>query len=163
PPRLRKEILMRRFLTLLAFLLIFPATLIADNKPATSSAEAEVRDAIKKYDDALRKGDPAAVEGFWAKEYTFINPRGDKLSRADRIANVKTGKTAFNALEHVPKEDEIRLYGNGDVAVYTTLLTISGRYSGEEQQGSFWGTAIWIRRDGRWQQISSQLTPVVGH
>ena len=76
---------MRRFLTLLASLLILPTTLIADNKPATSRAEAEVRDAINKYDDALRKGDPAAVEGSKAQvDRAFL----DAFTILDRRINL---------------------------------------------------------------------------
>src|SRR5262245_41744146 len=102
---------MLRSLPLLALLLIYPLTVAAEGTTA-SPAEAEVRDAIKQYDDALRRGDAAAAERYWAEEYTFINPRGERLTRADRLANVKTGQTAFNSLEHAPKEEEIRMYGN---------------------------------------------------
>jgi len=158
-----ERLIMTLSLLLATAVFITPVTLLAQNKTTTPGAEAQVRDAIRNYDEALRKGDAAAVQAFWAEEYTFINPRGERLTRADRIKNVKSGQTAFNSLEHVPQEDEIRIYGNGDVAVYTTLLQIAGQYGGEKEQGSFWGTVIWIRRDGRWQQISSQVTPVLGH
>ena len=47
------------------------------NTAATASAEAEVRQAVRDYDQALRQANVAAVEKFWASEYTFINPRGD--------------------------------------------------------------------------------------
>ena len=50
----------------------------------------------------------------------------------------------------------------GDIALYTTLLTLSGKYSGEAAQGKFRALVVWIRRDGRWQQLANQLTPVVG-
>lgn len=153
---------MLRSCALLVFLLVSPITLFAQTAATTSSAEAEVREAIRKYDDALRKGDAAAVGDFWAKEYVFINPRGEKLTRADRLLNVKSGQTNFNSLEHAPKEEQIQIYGNGEVAVYTTLLTITGQYGGKGQEGLLRGLVVWVRRDGRWQQTASQLTPVVG-
>jgi hypothetical protein len=46
------------------------------------------------------------------------------------------------------------------MAVHTTLLTIEGRYSGRPEQGQFRGLVVWARRDGRWQQLPSQPTPV---
>ena len=156
-----------RFLLTLSILLvaavcICPVTLVAQNTTTTSSAEAEVRGAIRKYDDALRKGDATALERFWSEDYTFINPRGEMLTRADRLKNVQTGQTAFNSLEHAPKEEKIRIYGNGEFAVYTTHLTLSGRYGGEGQQGEYRAMVVWVRRDGRWQQIANQMTPVLG-
>ena len=96
---------------------------------AAASAEAEVRQAIRDYDEALRRADVAAVERFWASEYTFVNPRGELLTRADRVANLRTGRTALDSLAHVPQDERIQVYG--DIALYTTLLALSGRYSGE--------------------------------
>ena len=57
-----------------------------------------------------------------------------------------------------PQKDYIRQYG--EVVVYTTLLTIGGRYSGKAQRGQFRALVLWARRDGRWQQIASQMTAV---
>ncbi len=153
---------MLRLLALLAVFLINPLAAFAQDTKTAATAEAEVRDAIRQYDEALRKADSAAAQRFWAEEYVFINPRGERLTRSDRIANLKSGQTAINSVEHAPKEEHISIYGNGDVAVYTTLLTISGQYGGKGQQGELRGLVVWVRRDGRWQQIASQVTPVAG-
>ena len=127
--------------------------------PMTDSAAiAELRDAIRRYDDALRRADTAAAGEFWADEFVFVNPEGARLTRADRIANLATGRTAFSDLAHVPETDEILVYG--DVAVYRTLLSIGGRYSGQPERGQFQALVVWVRRDGRWQQVANQLTPV---
>ena len=129
------------------------------NTAAAASAEAEVRQAVRDYDQALRRADVAAVEKFWASEYTFINPRGERVTRADRVANLRNQRTALDSLGHEPQEEQIQIYG--DIAVYTTLLTLSGRYSGGAEQGRFRALVVWVRRDGRWQQLASQMTPVV--
>jgi len=125
---------------------------------APSAVVAEVREAVRRYDDALRHADVDAVGRFFAPEYTFVNARGQRLTRAERLANVKSGRTAFDSLAHVPQEDRISQYG--DVVVYTTLLTLGGRYSGRAERGQFRALVVWVRRDGRWQQIASQMTPV---
>ena len=127
----------------------------------------EVRAAIRQYDAALRRADVAALERFWAQEYSLVNPRGERLTREDRLANVRSGRTAFDSLAPVPEEERIRLYDEkGDkknvVAVHTTLLTIGGRYSGHGERGQYRAMAVWVYRDGRWQQVASQLTPVLG-
>ena len=155
-----------------ALTLLLPAC-APDDRPAVSSASidtarapaatdsaavAEVRDAVRRYDDALRRADTAAAAGFWADEFVFVNPEGARLTRADRVANLRTGRTALGALSHVLETEEIRVYG--DVAVYRTLLAIGGRYSGQAERGQFRALVVWVRRDGRWQQVANQLTPV---
>ena len=74
----------------LAQLMLSPAPVSAEEPTAAAaSAEAEVRQAIRDYDEALRRADVAAVEKVWASEYTFVNPRGERVTRADRVANLR--------------------------------------------------------------------------
>ncbi|HEX3233652.1 MAG TPA: nuclear transport factor 2 family protein [Gemmatimonadales bacterium] len=152
PPRLPLALLL---LTLL------PARLAAQSAATTDSAAiTAIRETVRQYDNALRRADVAALERIWAPEFTFVNPRGERLTRADRLANVRTGRTTFDSLAPAPKEESIRVYG--DVAVLTTLLTLKGRYSGKDQSGRFRALVVWVHRDGRWQQVANQLTAVAG-
>jgi ketosteroid isomerase-like protein len=145
----------------LALLLLSPLPAPAAEEPTAgaASAEAEVRQAIRDYDEALRKADAAAAEKFWASEYTFVNPRGERLTRADRVVNLRTGRTNLDSVAHAPQEERIKVYG--DIALYTALLTLSGRYSGNAENGRFRVLVVWALRDGRWQQLASQMTPIV--
>jgi len=150
-----------RLVPVLTLFLVLPVRLRAQAR-SNDMIEA-VRASIRRYDDALRRSDTAAVAQFWAPEYTFINPRGELLTRADRLANLRAGRTAFDSLAPVLAEERIRTYGDKDVvAVHTTLLSIGGRYGGRTERGQYRATAIWVRRGGRWQQVASQLTPVTG-
>ena len=152
-----------RFVPVLMLVLILPAPLRALDRSSDKATIEAGRASIRRYDEALRRSDTAAVARVWAAEYTFINPRGELLTRADRLANLRAGRTAFDSLAPVLTEERIRTYGDKDVvAVHTTLLSIGGRYSGRTERGQYRATAIWVRRDGRWQQVASQLTPVTG-
>jgi len=150
-------------LPILALILVGPVRAPAQEatSAAADKAETELRQAIRLYDDALRRADVAAVEQFWAAEYVFINPRGERVSRDARIANLRGKRTSFDSLAHAPQEEMIRTYMDGHMAVYTTLLTIDGRYSGGAERGKFRGLVVWIRRDGRWQQVASQMTRIL--
>ena len=148
-----------RILSVVALFAIVPARVHGQAPTgAPSSAVAEVREAIRRYDDALRRADVAAVGRFFAPEYTFVNARGERLTRADRLSNLRTGRTAVDSVAHAPQEEQIRPYGN--IVVYTTLLTLGGKYSGQAQRGQFRALVVWVRREGRWQQVASQLTAV---
>jgi ketosteroid isomerase-like protein len=152
-----------RMLPAIALILIAPAWVCAQESASSTDrqAETELREAIRLYDDALRRADVAAAERFWADEYVFINPRGERVSRKERVANLREKRTSFGSLAHEPKEETIHTYMDGNLAVYTTLLTIDGRYSGEAERGEFRALVVWIRRDGRWQQLASQMTPIL--
>ena len=145
----------------LSFVLVVPHAVPAQESAASPKAEAELRDAIRTYDEALRRGDATVAERFWAAEYVFINPRGERLSRNERIANFRERRTSLDSLAHAPRDEVIHTYMEGKMAVYTTRLAIEGRYGGEAERGEFRALVVWIHRDGRWQQLASQMTPIV--
>lgn len=150
-------------LPILLLALMAPTWAPAQETPSTAAgtAETELREAIRRYDDALRRADVAAAERFWAAEYVFVNPRGERVSRDTRVANLREKRTSLDSLSHSPQEEVIRTYMDGNMAVYTTRLTIDGRYGGEAERGEFRALVVWIRRDGRWQQVASQMTPIL--
>lgn len=151
----------RRLLPILALALMAPLMVSAQETTASGKAEAELRQAVRSYDDALRRNDADAAARFWADEYVFVNPRGERLSRDERIANLGEKRTGFDSLSHEPKEEVFRTYADGKMAVYTTRLAIDGRYGGEAERGEFRALVIWIHRDGRWQQLATQMTPIL--
>src|SRR5436305_14055489 len=101
----------------------------ADNK----TAEQEVRAAIEQYRTALMKGDTAALERIWADDYTFINASGVVVTKAERLANLKSGATNLGTSESDPTM-KIRVYG-GDVAIAISRGSINGQYSGKATSG----------------------------
>ena len=151
-----------QFTPVVTLLMFLPARSFAQEAASSAKLVAELRAAVREYDDALRRGDAAAAANFWAPDYTFVNPQGQRVTRAERLANVRAARTAFDSLAHAPEEEQIRTYGDRDpVAVYSALLSIGGRYSGQTERGQYRALVFWIRRDGRWQQVASQLTPVL--
>ena len=44
------------------------------------------------------------MERFWAAEYVFINPRGERVTRDARVANLREKRTDFNWLAHACKK-----------------------------------------------------------
>ena len=135
-----------QFMPVLTLLMFLPARSWAQEAASSEKLVEELRATVRQYDDALRRGDATAAARFWVPDYTFVNPQGQRVTRAERLDNVRAARTSFDSLAHEPKEEQIRTYGDRDpVAVYTALLSIGGRYSGQ----------------GRWQQVASQLTPVL--
>ena len=126
----------------------------ADNK----TAEQEVRAAIEQYRTALMKRDTAALERIWADDYTFINASGTVLTKAERLANAKSGATNLGTIESDPNI-KIRVYG-GDVAVAISRVTIKGQYSGKATSGQFQSSIVFAKTPSGWQLVCNQITPV---
>ena|SRR5438477_2362711 len=123
-----------------------------------TSAEQEVKQMMDQYIAALTKRDTAALERIWADDYTFINASGAVLTKAERLANAKSGATNLDTITPVG-DQKIRIYG-GDVAVLLIRVTLKGQYSGKATSGEFQASNVWVKGPSGWQLACNQITPI---
>src|SRR5881296_2970920 len=127
----------------------------AQQESTDKKSEQEVRQMIENYRTALLQRDIPALEKIWADDYVFVNASGDLLTKAQRLANVKSGATT---LDSIKEEEEIivRVYQNSAVA--TSRVTIKGQYGGQPASGQHRSTHVWVKGSTGWQLVSNQLT-----
>jgi len=124
---------------------------------ADAATEQEVKQAIKKYREALLQRDASALKQIWADDYTFTNGAGETHSKAQRLANLKSGATS---LDSISQEEDMKVRVHGNVAVATGRVTIKGQYSGKQASGQYCSINVWVKGAAGWQLIANQLTPV---
>jgi len=124
----------------------------------TKTAGQEVKQMIEQYRNALTKKDTAALERIWADDYTFINAHGVVVTKAERLANLKSGATSLDTIVTDP-DMKIRVYG-GDVAIAISRVTIKGQYSGKATSGQFQSSIVFAKTPSGWQLVCNQITPV---
>ena len=122
---------------------------------ANRKSEQEVRQMIEKYRAALLRRDIPTLEQIWAEDYVFVNASGEVMTKAQRLANLKSGATT---LESINEEENItvRVYQNSAVA--TSRVTIKGQYSGQPTSGQYRSTHVWVKGPTGWQLVANQLT-----
>ena len=131
---------------------------VIKKKPADSSStssEQEVRQAIEKYRTALLQRDIPALEQIWADDYFFVNAAGEMLTKAQRLANLKSGATT---LESINEEEELKVRIHQNTAVATSRVTIKGQYSGQQTSGQYRSIHIWVKGQTGWQLVANRVT-----
>ena len=128
-----------------------------EQQSTDKQSEGEIRQMIAKYHTALLQRDIPTLEKIWADDYVFVNAAGSVVTKAQRLANVKSGQTM---LESLNKEEDItvRVYQNSAVAM--GRLTIKGQYSGQGTSGQYRTIHVWVKGPTGWQLVSNQLTPL---
>lgn len=106
--------------------------------------------------DAMLKGDASAVERHYAESFTFTTPDGQVMTKAQVVANVRTGAAKFES----SKFEEMRVQLYGDSAVVTALTTDKGTVGGADVSGRFRWTDVFVRSGGRWQLVAAHGTRV---
>jgi ketosteroid isomerase-like protein len=128
---------------------------VIQRESADSKSEQEVRRTIEKYRAALLRRESPALEQIWADDYFFVNAAGEMLSKAQRLANLKSGATT---LESINEEEELKVRIYQNTAVATSRVTIKGQYSGQQISGQYRSIHIWIKGPTGWQLVANQLT-----
>jgi uncharacterized protein (TIGR02246 family) len=130
--------------------------LVAAQRQAVS-AEQEVFAVDDERTDALRHGDPQPLERVYADDYTLVTGRGEIRSKADQIAELKSGQLRYAKIDVVDRK--ARLYG--DVAVIVSRQSAVILQGGREiTSGDERVTRVYKKIEGAWRVIATHATPI---
>lgn len=154
----RSALLLLALVLGLAFVLPVPAQASRPKTNATGPVEEEVVREIVELErqakDAALHRDAAFSERTLADDYMAITPLGQVISKADTIAARKTAQLRYEAIDI--SDMMVRLYGN--TAIVTARAEVKGTELGEEFNGPYRFTRVWVRRNGHWLTVSYQAT-----
>jgi len=131
-----------------------PATLT----PAQEAAiEAGIKELSMQWSTAILKKDATILERIWAPDFVYVEPSGERFTKADGIAALKTGKEQPTLSEPTSIDD--RVYGGGTVAVDIGDY----REAGKDKDGKPYDrrsrfTNVWVLKDGAWRCVSAHAS-----
>lgn len=128
-------------------------------QPATTGSHnqetiREILELERQSKDAAVHRDPAFSQRTLADDYVAITPLGQVITKADTVAARKSGQLRYDSIEI--SDVVVRVYGN--TAIVTARANVKGTDLGEEFNGSYRFTRVWVRRSGHWQAASYQAT-----
>lgn len=137
----------------------------ATGKPAAtaatasaSNAEPEILKLEREWLDAYVKRDAAAMERIEADEFAITYPNGEVATKAQEVARMKSEGAVNPSLKLSTEETKVRLYG--DTAVLTGVFIQRYLENGKETIARERYTDVWVKRNGTWQVVASQLTKI---
>jgi ketosteroid isomerase-like protein len=122
-----------------------------------SSVEEQLKKMERDRAAAVVKGDVAMLEGLTSDDYILINANGKVSDRATTMSDIKTGVIKLTANE--VSDLKVRVYG--DTAVVTGKSSAKGTIGGRELKGPVMFTRVYVKKNGKWQSVSFQQTPIV--
>jgi len=123
---------------------------------AAQSPEDSVRAAESARAQALLHADTAALSRLVADEFVEISRLGTLRTKADNIRDIGTGDLRLLSVKYASLA--VRIYG--DVAVLRGIADNTGTMRGFPFAGKIRYLRIFVRRDGRWQAVAMQQTPL---
>src|SRR5262245_60193724 len=127
---------MRQFATVVGILLV-------DALAAHSASQLppELQEAMRARHEAVCKIDAATWDRLTADEFTMVGPNGKLLTKAERLAQLKTEKP-----RPVPAVRQERIQRYGD--------TVVRRFVDDDE----WILEVWVRQDNAWRVVAAQVS-----
>lgn len=123
--------------------------------PASTDEEA-VRRVEDQITEATGRNDADALSQLWATDYVFVNPAGQLLTRVRRLELFRTGELKVE--RYTRDQETIRVYGSTAIVIYRS--TVVGARGATDISSARRVTTVLVKRDGRWQAVSQQSTPI---
>ena len=139
-----------RFTIVAISLLAFAATLAAT--PPGSAEEQAIVQMEKDWTEAAMKHNASPIEHIVADDWAGINWDGSKGTKAQIIADIKSGTYKIDSVSF----DPITVRFFGDTAVAVGGDTEKSQYKGKDSSGHYLWTDVYVKRNGRWQAVASQ-------
>jgi imidazolonepropionase-like amidohydrolase/ketosteroid isomerase-like protein len=117
-----------------------------------SATTQELRNLVRKWDEANVKGDVAALDSLLADEFTFVGGP----DKAQYLASIKS-RASDSVVESAVSEDvQVQIYG--ETAIVVGLDTIKGKTKGQAFEQKWLYLDVWVKRSGRWQCVKTYST-----
>lgn len=117
----------------------------------------EVFRAERAWVEAHRRLDIAALDRLMADEYKHIRPDGSVAGKAEDLASYQTGDRYW---DHADSDNyDIQIHGN--TAILIGRWRARGVNDGERFDYAARFVSVYVKRDGRWQMVVAQSTPLV--
>ncbi|MBZ5659951.1 MAG: nuclear transport factor 2 family protein [Acidobacteriia bacterium] len=151
--------MMRRFLmvALVAVAFLGVARWTVKNAAAADDLKAELMKAEDARNEALPKGDVAALEKLYADDVVYTNARGETLSKTAHLTEIKGRKLAFQSFKH----DDVSFHIYGTTGIVTgvsrSVVVNNGVVSNTPRKF----VNVYSKVDGKWLCVGHTETPMV--
>ena len=145
---------MARTLSTLTLLLCFVYPAFAAQSSSDEDSVRQILELERQSKEASIHRDVAFAERTLSDDYIGIGPLGQVTTKSDTVAARKRSQLRYDAIE--TSEMVVRVYGR--TAVVTGRAEVKGTDLGEDFSGPYRFTRVWVRREGRWEAVNSQVT-----
>ena len=133
---------------------ITPALVSAQTAKHKQLIEREIRKLDLAHADAVLRGDLAAMDKLWTKDFKVNNPFNE-IDKADRI---RTGAVTYSSFVRVP--ETVLIHGDTVIVMGHEEVIPKGNSPGAGKTINRRYTNIWMKRSGRWRLIARHASVI---
>jgi ketosteroid isomerase-like protein len=120
-----------------------------------TSLEQEFTKIENEWAEADKNKDAVALGRLLADDWVFLSPLGAE-TKVQHLAGLKNGDDKLESITLI--DMKVRVFGN--TAVVTGREHEKSTSKGKDTSGDYLWTDVFVKRQGRWQAVNSQDTPL---
>jgi uncharacterized protein (TIGR02246 family) len=137
-------------IALTLFLLTSHGVSVADT--SSDSAEEGIRRLNAEEVDAFLKNDRGAMARLWSDDFVVTNPLNKFVTKQQVLGMVDSGFLVITSFNR--QIEYLRVYGDVVVVAGREAVVWGGKMPNAGKSKNLRFTAVWMKQDGRWQQIA---------
>ena len=136
----------------LASLLLGLGASVSSAQTPSSAAESEVRRLSDEEVQGFLNRDPAVFDRLWSADFVVTNPLNKFVTKQQVLEMVRSGFLVITSYER--RIEYAKVYGDTVILAGAETVTWGGHMpnAGKSEQLRF--TAVWMKQDGRWQEVA---------
>lgn len=133
-------------------LTVFSLAVIAQSSPTDSQTEQEVRQASDEEVQAFLHNDAKTMARLWSDDLVVTNPLNKFVTKQQVLGMVQSGFLVITSYER--RIEYTHVYGNTVILAGSETVAWGGKMpnAGKTEQLRF--TAIWMKQQGRFQEVA---------
>lgn len=128
--------------------------LLAAHSSPDASVVKEVLALERARNEAIQKGDVAAIAAMTSDHYTFITIRGELQTKSEIVKRFATGSFKYDWRQI----SDLKARINGDTAIVTGRASQEGVENQKDYSGAYEFTRVYVRQKGSWKTVALQTT-----
>jgi ketosteroid isomerase-like protein len=120
----------------------------------TNHAREELLKVERDFAAAVLSNDADAIGKFLTDDWAIVDADGGVIDKARFLSVIKSGTLVHEEMEL----DDMTVRADRDSAVVTNITSTRGKFAGQEFTTQERATDFFVKRDGRWRCVFSQLT-----
>jgi ketosteroid isomerase-like protein len=145
---------MRLTLLAVAVACLTPGLVSAQGAKQKAAVEQEVRRLDLAHADAVLRGDLAALDKLWTKDFKVNNPFNE-IDKADRIRN---GAVTYSSFLREP--ESVLVHGDTVIVMGRETVVPKGNSPDAGKTINRRYTNIWMKRDGQWRLVARHASVI---
>jgi ketosteroid isomerase-like protein len=130
----------------------------------TAAIEAEIIKMERDWADAFKNGDADAARRVMSDDITIINPDGSTAAKADEVQAIQERLVTMESWEILEPKVTVLDANNAFVTGRGIIKNGKSKVPDSKQtidiSGEYRFLDVYARRNGRWQAVASQTTPI---